>query len=399
MSADAVEAPSFPQRRTCPYQPPGVYRDIAERGPINQVTLWNGRRVWLFTGYAESREILSDPRLSSDRSYDEYPTMAPHLGAEEARKLVLVGEDPPIHDIHRRLLNPEFGLKHARALRPRIQADIDALIDAIVEKGPPADLVADYAMPIPGLAMSALLGIPFEDHAFFQDATRGVMQASTPEETNAAGKALFGYLDGLVSAQERDPGEELLGRLARRVLMGELGHDELVQLAMVLLIAGLETTSSMIPLGVVALFDHPEQLAALREGRVPVRDAVEELLRITAVTDFGGVRWVTDDIEIAGRHIKAGDGIVVSSTMANRDPSVHAAPYTFDLSRGSRQHLTFGFGIHQCLGQSLARTQLEVAYETLVRRLPGLRLAVDPGELAMRQSGTMQGLVSLPVTW
>ncbi|MGX1668050.1 cytochrome P450 [Streptomyces sp. NPDC055400] len=365
----------------------------------NEVTLRNGRRVWLFTGYAESREILSDPRLSSDRSFDEYPTMAPHLGAEEARKLVLVGEDPPTHDIHRRLLNPEFGLKHARAPRPRIQADIDRLVDAMLEKGPPADLVPDFSMPIPGLAMSALLGIPFEDHAFFQDATRGVMQASTPEETNAAGKALFGYLDGLVSAQERDPGEELLGRLARRVLAGELGHDELVQLAMVLLIAGLETTSSMIPLGVAALFDHPDQLAALREGRVAVPSAVEELLRITAVTDFGGVRWVTADIEIAGRLIKEGDGIVVSSTMPNRDPSVHADPYAFDLARGSRQHLTFGFGIHQCLGQSLARTQLEVAYETLVRRLPGLRPAVDPSELRMRQTGTMQGLESLLVTW
>ncbi|MEW1693131.1 cytochrome P450 [Streptomyces sp. NPDC091265] len=399
MSADQVEAPPFPQRRTCPYQPPDSYREIADRGPLNEVTLWNGRRVWLFTGYAESREILSDPRLSSDRSFDAYPTMAPHLGAEEARKLVLVGEDPPSHDLHRRLLNPEFGLKHARALRPRIESDINGLIDAIEKKGPPSDLVPDFAVPIPGLAMSALLGIPYEDHDFFQEATAGVMQARDEDQTNAAGKALFGYLDKLVTAQEKNPGDELLGRLARRVLDGEVGHEELVQLSMVLLIAGLETTSSMIPLSLVALFDHPDQLEALREGRVTIQSAVEELLRITAVTDFGGVRWVTEDIDIAGRRLKAGDGIVISSTMANRDPAVHDDPYTFDLARGSRQHLTFGFGIHQCLGQSLARTQLEVAFETLLRRLPQLRPAVPTTELKMRQSGTMQGLVTLPVTW
>ncbi|WP_050803450.1 cytochrome P450 [Candidatus Protofrankia datiscae] len=155
----------------------------------------------------------------------------------------------------------------------------------------------------------------------------------------------------------------------------------------------------MIPLGVVTLFAHPEQLAAFISGEVPVQTGVEELLRYLAVTDFAAVRWVTDDIEIDDVVIRAGDGIVVSSTMVNRDESVHADPHVFDISRGNRQHLTFGYGIHQCLGQNLARLQLETAYRTLFARIPGLRLAVPFEDLRMRSSGTMQGLESLPVTW
>ncbi|MCX5208614.1 cytochrome P450 [Kitasatospora sp. NBC_00240] len=399
MSVSSVEAPSFPVRRTCPYQPPDVYREISERGPINKVTLWDGRQVWLITGYEEGRRLLADERLSSDRSYDEYPTMAPHLGAPAARKLVLVGEDPPLHNHHRRLLNPEFSLKHARALRPDIERIVNGLIDGIEEIGAPADLVEHFAAPIPSLVMSALLGIPYEDHAFFQSATAGIMQGKDQAGTEAAAAELVRYLDRLVTAQEEERGESLVGRLVEHVDTGELSHDEVVQLTMVLLIAGLETTSSMIPLGVLALLDHPEQLAALRSGEVPAVTAIEELLRITAVTDFAGVRWITADIEIDGHVLKAGDGLVISSTMVNRDERVHEDPYAFDISRGSRQHVTFGYGIHQCLGQNLARLQLEVAFETLVRRLPGLRLAVPAEELRMRRTGTMQSVERLPVAW
>jgi pentalenic acid synthase len=399
LSTSPPEAPAFPVRRTCPYHPPAAYREIGDRGPLNKVTLWDGRQVWLITGHATGRRLLSDPRLSSDRQHDEYPTMAPNLGAEAARKLVLVGEDPPEHDHHRRLLNPEFSLKHARALRPDIQRVVDGLVDDVEAHGRPADLVELFAEPLPGLVMSALLGIPYEDHAFFQKATAGVMQGSNPAGTEQAARELFRYLDSFVTAQEREPDEALVGRLVRHLRTGELTHDEVTHLAMVLLIAGLETTSSMIPLAVLALLDHPEQLEALRSGTVPATTAIEELLRITAVTDFAAVRWVTADIEIDGEVIRAGDGIVVSSTMVNRDPEVFPDPDRLDLARGNRQHLTFGYGIHQCLGQNLARLQLEIAFLTLFRRLPGLRLAVPAEELRMRAVGTMQGLERMPVTW
>ncbi len=399
MSVDLEDAPSFPVPRTVPYQPPESYRQISSRGPLNKVTLWDKRRVWLVTGYAQGRRLLSDPKLSADRTRQEYPTMAPHLGAQAARKLVLVGEDPPIHDIHRRLLNPEFSLKKARALAPRIQELVDGLIDDMLAAGPTADLVQSYALPIPSLVMSELVGVPYEDHKFFQAATAGVMQAREPAETEAAGAQLAQYLGTLVERNLTEPGDGVIGRLVHYVQAGTITAAELTQLSMVLMIAGLETTSSMIPLGVVTLFAHPEQLAAFISGEVPVQTGVEELLRYLAVTDFAAVRWVTDDIEIDDVVIRAGDGIVVSSTMVNRDESVHADPHVFDISRGNRQHLTFGYGIHQCLGQNLARLQLETAYRTLFARIPGLRLAVPFEDLRMRSSGTMQGLESLPVTW
>ncbi|WP_050803448.1 MULTISPECIES: cytochrome P450 [Protofrankia] len=228
--------------RTVPYQPPESYRQISSRGPLNKVTLWDKRRVWLVTGYAQGRRLLSDPKLSADRTRQEYPTMAPHLGAQAARKLVLVGEDPPIHDIHRRLLNPEFSLKKARALAPRIQELVDGLIDDMLAAGPTADLVQSYALPIPSLVMSELVGVPYEDHKFFQAATAGVMQAREPAETEAAGAQLAQYLGTLVERNLTEPGDGVIGRLVHYVQAGTITAAELTQLSMVLMIAGLETT-------------------------------------------------------------------------------------------------------------------------------------------------------------
>lgn len=399
LSTELADAPPFPERRSCPYHPPESYLRIGARGPLSQVTLWNGRQVWLITGYAQARALLSDDRLSADRTRQEYPTMAPHLGAEAARKLVLVGEDPPLHDRHRRLLNPEFSLKRARAMREHIQELVDGLIDNILATGPGADLVTEYAMPIPSRVMSELVGVPYADRDFFQAATAGVMQGKDVAQTQQAGTELAAYLNKLVADQVDAPGDNVIGRLTGAVRSGELSQEELAQLAMVLMIAGLETTSSMIPLGVITLLEHPEQLRALTSGAVPVPTAVEELLRFLAVTDFGAVRWVTADIEIDGHTIKAGDGIVVSSTMANRDESVHDDPHRFELVRGSRQHLTFGYGIHQCLGQNLARLQLEIAYRSLFERIPTLRLDIPSEEIRMRTTGTMQGVERLPVAW
>jgi pentalenic acid synthase len=399
LSAESIDAPPFPQRRVCPYEPPAAYTELSERGPINPVTLWNGRRVWVVTSYSMGRGLLADPRMSSDRTHEEYPSMSANLSAQAARKLVLVGMDPPEHDVHRRLLSPYFGLKQARAMRPIVQAIIDELVDEILAKGPVADLVADFAQPIPSRTMFALMGIPDEDADFFESVTSGIMQGADAEGANQAGARFVAYLDKVIAAQEREPGAGLIGDLAKLVNSGELGHDEVVQITMVLLIAGLETTASMIPVGAFILLRHPDQLGALLAGRASLSSAVEELLRMAAVTDFAAIRWAKEDIEIDGHRIAAGDGVVVSSPMVNRDPAVHEDPYAFRIDRGSRKHMSFGYGIHQCLGQNLARVQLEVAYETLFRRIPGLRLAVPADAITVRKIGHMQGVIDLPVTW
>ncbi|MFF2021993.1 cytochrome P450 [Streptomyces sp. NPDC058171] len=401
---------SYPQDRTCPYQPSPGYQDIGRNGPLHQVELWDGRAIWMVTGHAAARKLLADPRLSADRSRDDFPVVLPRFEAPIFKPLALIGFDPPVHDVHRRMLAPHFSLKRVRDLRGGVEELAGRLVDDMLRAGPSADLVQDFALPIPSKVISELLGVPYEDHEFFETKTTNLLQARDAEGAEAAGRALWDYLDDLITATEgaSEPGEGVLARLARQVDDRDLTRDDLLRIALALLIGGHDTTSQMIALGVVTLLEHPEQLAALRAAspeELPA--AVDELLRIVSVTDVSGVRVATSDIAVDGVVIRAGEGVLVSSSMTNRDPGVYDDPYAFDVHRGAgrggvpsgRQHLTFGFGIHQCLGQNLARMELEVAFSTLFERIPDLRLAVPVDELPVRTGGTMQGVHRLPVTW
>ncbi|MGW8668353.1 cytochrome P450 [Streptomyces niveus] len=399
----AAKAPAFPQPRTCPYEPPPGYDELRGAGPLTKVRLFDGREVWFVTGYTEARELLTDARLSADRTRPDYPVLAPRFAAAVARKLPLIAMDPPVHDVHRRLLNPDFSLKRSRTWRADVQRIVDECLDRMEAKGPPADLVPDLAVSVPSRVIALLLGVPDEDVPSFQDASRRLMQATQAESSQAAGAELTRYLDQLATAmRESGDGPGLMGRLAtHEVAEGTLSHEELVQIALVLLVAGHETTASVISLGTVLLLEHPEQLARMRSDLDAVPAAVEELLRMLQVTDLAGARVAAEDIDIAGYTIRAGDGVLFSGTLANRDTRVHEEPDTFDVGRSGRSHLAFGYGIHQCIGQNLARLELDVVFSTLWRRLPGLRLALPVSELALRGTGTgtVQGVNSLPVTW
>ncbi|MBW4717867.1 cytochrome P450 [Saccharothrix obliqua] len=400
-TAARTAPPEFPQSRTCPFQPPKGYAPLREGGPLSRVSLWDGRVVWLITGYTEGRDLLADRRLSADRTRPDYPIIAPRFAADVTRRLVLIGMDPPAHDVHRRLLNPAFSLRQARELAPRIQRTVDDAVDEVLRLGPPVDLVEHLALPVPSEVVSELLGVPYADHGFFQDATRRLMQARDEASSQTAGRDLVDYLERLVAVKRRRPDNGLITRLIESLEVNSLSHEELVQIALVILVAGHETTASMIALGVITLLEHPDQLRALTADAASVRMGVEELLRYLAVTDLAGTRVATEDIEIGGEVIHAGDGVLVSSTLGNRDGSVHADPDVLDVGRGDRRHLTFGYGIHQCLGQNLARVELEIVFETLFRRIPGLRLAVPMAELPTRPPGvgTIQGVTALPVMW
>ncbi|MEU7694058.1 cytochrome P450 [Microbispora hainanensis] len=394
-----TEAPPYPQKRTCPYEPPAGYREIAERGPVLKVTLFDGREAWMVTGYRESREILTHPNLSSQRTHPGFPIVAPRFRSQIARTLALIAMDPPVHDVYRRYLNPHFSLKSVRRMRPEIERIVAGFVDRIVEHGPPADLVPLLAVPLPSLVICRHLGVPYEDHDFFQDASGKVM-LGTEEESATAAQDLFDYIDRLVAEQIKDPSGGLLGTLVReRVVTGDIGHDELVSIALVLLIAAHETTSSSLALGVITLLEHPEQLALLREDPDRLPGAVEELLRYIATTDLVATRVAKGDIEIAGHLIREGEGVLVSGTLANRDAAVHRRADELDVLREDSHHLTFGFGIHQCLGQNLARMELEVAFKELFTRIPGIRLAAPVGELPILGAGTVQRVLRLPVAW
>ncbi|TXR96017.1 cytochrome P450 [Streptomyces sp. col6] len=401
MTETQSEPLAFPQDRTCPYHPPTGYPS-ASRGQrsVSRVRLFDGRTVWLVTGHAEARALLADPRLSSDRAHPDFPLFAPRLAAVKQRRVELLGVDDPEHNAQRRMLIPSFTLRRTAELRPRIQETVDRLLDAMEEQGPPAELVDAFALPVPSMVICALLGVPYADHDFFEDRSRRLLRGPEPSDVVAAREDLDAYFRDLIALKRRDPGDGLLDELiAKHLETGAMGGEELVRLAEILLVAGHETTANMISLGTFTLLRHPDQLARLTGGdAAAVPAAVEELLRFLSIAD-GLSRVAVEDIEIGGETLRAGDGVLLSTAVINRDASVYAEPDALDLGREARGHVAFGFGIHQCLGQNLARAELEIALPALFRRLPGLRLAVEPDEVPVKPGDTIQGLLELPVTW
>ncbi|MCW5253561.1 cytochrome P450 [Streptomyces sp. SHP 1-2] len=394
------EAVAFPQSRSCPYHPPAAYDPLREERPLARVTLWDGREVWLVSGHRTARKLLADPRLSTDSTRPDFPLPTERaVAVRRSRRPALLGRDDPEHNAQRRLLIPSFSLKHVDGMRPRIQATVDGLLDAMEAAGPPAELVSAFALPVPSIVICDVLGVPYEDHAFFEEQSRRMLRGPTAEDTLEALTRLEDYLGELIDGKRANPGEGVLDALvARRSRDGGPNREELVQLATILLVAGHETTANMISLGTYTLLRHPGRLAELRADPELLPKAVEELLRFLSIAD-GMLRVAREDVEVDGTVIRAGDGVVFSTSLINRDGTVYADPDALDWERSARHHVAFGFGIHQCLGQNLARTELEIALGTLLRRLPGLRLAAPAEEIPFKPGDTIQGMLELPVTW
>ncbi|MFI0923513.1 cytochrome P450 [Streptomyces sp. NPDC021012] len=398
--APVTKAVAFPQDRTCPYHPPTAYPRTEEERPLSRVTLWDGQQVWFVTGHTAARSLLADRRLSTDSTRDGFPMPTERATATRRnRRAALLGWDDPEHNVQRRMLIPSFTLKRAETLRPRIQETVDRLLDAMEAQGPPAELVSAFALPVPSIVICDLLGVPYADHEFFEEQSRRLLRGPTGADTRDALDQLEGYLGDLIDRKRLKPGEGVLDDLVARASEdGGPGRQELVQLASILLIAGHETTANMISLGTYTLLRHPERLAELREDPGLLPAAVEELLRFLSIAD-GLLRIACEDIEVAGTVIRAGEGVVFSTSVINRDAAAYSDPDTLDWDRPARHHVAFGFGIHQCLGQNLARAELEIALGTLLRRLPGLRLAVPAEEIPFKPGDTIQGMLELPVAW
>ena len=394
------EAPSFPQDRTCPYDLPADYDRLRESGPLHRVTLYDGNAAWLVTRYGVARQLLADPRLSSDRTRANFPFLSPSFQAIRRQRPGFIGMDPPEHGLHRRMLISDFTVKRIRSMRGDIERIAHGLIDEMLAEDPPVDLVGRFSLPVPSMVICRLLGVAYDDHLFFQDASRRLIQSETAEESLAARQELADYLDRLIALRERRPGPGLIGRLvADKLAGGELEREDLVATSILLLVAGHETTASMISLSLITLLEHPDQLAALRADPDAMPFAVEELLRYLSIADLAGVRVATADIDIDGHTVRAGDGVIVGNSIPNRDPDVFDDPQSFNIHRSARHHLAFGYGVHQCLGQNLARMELQVAFTSLFDRIPTLRLAVPVEQLTLRPATTIQGVNELPVTW
>ncbi|WP_328342002.1 cytochrome P450 [Micromonospora sp. NBC_00421] len=401
-----TELPQWPPVNSA--RSPFTPLDDAERqryvGPVTRVLLPTGATAWLVSRHTDVRQLLRHPAFSSDLSRPGFPLLRP-LPPEATRNSegTFIQLDGDAHFRLRRMLTAEFMIKNVRRIEPLIAQTVDEALADLAAAGAPADLVSTFALPMPSKVICHLLGVPYADHDFFQSRSRVLLDRGTsPEEIQHTVGELRDYLRALIDRKRvrLDEADDLLIRLIReRVEPGELGVDELVGMALLLLIAGHETTANMIGLSVLLLTRHPEQYALLRDRPELAAGLVDELLRYLSIVRTGLLRVATEDVEIGGRLIRAGEGAIVLIALANRDAEVFDEPDGFDPYRQAHRHLAFGFGMHQCIGQPLARAELRIALVELARRFPDLRVTADPQELSTRDNSIVFGLDALPVTW
>ncbi|MEU4489869.1 cytochrome P450 [Streptomyces purpurascens] len=384
----------MPTARQNPFDPPEELHRRQGLGPIHRMTYVDGGQGWLVTGFAAARAVLADPRFSVRPDRMRSPV------AQPARMPVPPGfflrMDPPEHDHYRRLLTGDFTVRRMKLLEPEIEAIVNDQLNAMELAGGPADLFKAFALPIPSQVIGELLGVPYSDRQGFQRNAATLLNIDlTAEHRQEAVRELMAYLRDLLRHKRSWPEEDVLSGLAAHE---GLTADERAGLALLLLIAGHETTTNMLALGAFALLANPAQLAEVRDKEEDAPAVVEELLRYLTIIQHV-VRVALEDIELHGCLIKAGESVTVALSVANRDADQFAAPDALDLTRSTAGHLAFGHGLHQCLGQRLARAEMRIALPALLRRFPALRLTVAPEEVPLRSAMTVYGVHELPVTW
>jgi cytochrome P450 len=359
--------------------------------PLSRLTYPDGHEGWVVTSHALVRKVLADPRFSARNELTHFPYPGGGNNTQPAKPGAFGTMDPPNHTRYRRLLTGQFTVRRMRLLTEHIEKITAAHLDAMERQDPPVDLVQTLGQPVPAQVICELLGVPYADRARFMDDALALFRLGAPEEIGAAFGRVYAFVLELVRAKRTSPGDDMLSSLTNE----DPTDEELVNIGITLLGAGLDTTANMISLGAFALLSHPEQVAALRAEPAT---AVEELLRYLSVLP-GTVRAALEDVELAGQVIRAGESVTVSIPAANRDPEHFADPDTLELRRPTSGHVAFGHGVHQCLGQQLARVELRVVLPALVSRFPSLRLAIPADEVPLRTDMLIYGVHSLPVTW
>lgn len=400
---DCNDVPTFPMARTLPLRPPPEYAKLRKENPISKAKMWDGNIVWLVTRHADVSKVLTDPHFSKVRTHPNFPETGPGgKAAARAGKPTFVDMDPPDHTRHRGMVEQDFTSERAEAMRPLIQQIVDKLLDEMLTKPQPVDLLASFALPVPTLIIYQMLGVPYEDHEFLDKCnairTNG---SATSAESAQASKDLMDYLARLVDKKMQNPQKDIISRLAtEQIKTGKLTHDELVSMSFLLLVAGNATTANMIALGTLTLLQHPDQLAELRQNPSLIKNAVEEILRYLTGSQFATRRLALEDVQVGDQIIKKGEGVWALNASANDDESVFSNATRFDIHRQTNPHLAFGDGIHVCIAQDLARVEIQIAIGTLIHRLPNLQLAVPADELQYVTIPKRDfGVATLPVKW
>ena len=405
MTATTTDIPDFPMVRAagCPFAPPPKVLALNAERQLSRVRIWDGSTPWLVTGYDAIRALFTDSRASVDDRKPGYPHWNEGmLATVDKRPRSVFTSDAEEHTRFRRMLSKPFTFKRVDGLRPDVQTITDDHIDALLSGPQPGDIVSALALPVPSLVISRLLGVPYEDAEFFQErAQMGMGRYAKEEDTAVGAAALAKYSRNLVRVKMVEPSEDLVSDLAERVNAEELSVREAAQLATGVLIAGHETTANMIGLGVLALLEHPNQAALLRDTDDPkvIAGAVEELMRYLSIIQTGQRRIAVEDIEVGGETIRAGEGIILDVAPANWDSRQFPEPERLDLLREDGPHVGFGYGRHQCVGGQLARMELQIVLHTLLRRIPTLRLAVPLEQVPFKHDALAYGVYELPVAW
>ena len=398
-----AEAPPYPMSRNCPFDPPAGLLRLQQDAPISRVTLWDGTTPWIVSRYDDVRAMLRDPRVSADSDRPGYPDASLSAATRHRQVKSLINMDDPEHAAQRRLLTAEFSVRRIEGLRDRIQQLVDELVDDMLAGPRPADIVSALALPVPSTMIGEMLGVPREDQRYFQEITKTIVSHLTsPEQHLQATNDLLEYMGRLVDEKDARPTDDLVSRLViGQLRTGQMSSRDIAIIGMTLLQAGHETTANMISLGTAVLLENPQQLRELRESGSPqlVASAVEESLRYLTILHRGRRRVALEDLELGGVQIRKCEGLIAALDLANWDQQVFEDPAAFNIHREGRRHVAFGFGVHQCLGQVLARIELQVVFGTLFRRIPTLRLAVPLNELPFKHDTTIYGLEELPVTW
>lgn len=391
----------FPVERTSAFALPPVYEQLQREHPVCRVrNRVDGSIAWLLTRYDDVRDVLVNPAVSAEPSSPGYPHMTAGHAATGKRAGDFVFLDDPEHNFYRNFLTRDFLVKSVEAMRPDVHWVIDHLADRMLAKGPPSDLVADFALPVPSMVICKLLGVSYDDHPIIQELTATRLKLDN-DATKAVGSAesLIAYLDPIVTEKERRPTDDLLSRLAANVSQGKLTHQEVVHIARLLVSAGHETTANLISLGTILLLQHPEQLAMLLADPSLAAGATEEILRYTTIVHATPRRAALQDIEVRGHTIRKGEGLIPLTAAANRDPDVFEDPNRFDIRRNARNHLAFNYGPHHCLGANLARLEMQAVIQRFYPRFRGLAFDGGADRIRYKLDSLMLGAYTLPVTW
>lgn len=401
-TSEATESdlPAIPAARSasCPLHPPAEFTHWREEPGLRRA-MYQGKPTWVVSRYEDIRAALVDPRLSAET----IPAGMLPKDSDNNTPVMFARVDDPEHHRIRRMLTRDFTFRRVDGMRPQIQQIVDSYLDRMLAAGPPADLVRAFALPVPSLVIAHLLGVPDDDFGLFHHHTTvGLDVHASDEEKAQAFGAMFAYIGELVERKKREPGDDLLGRLVTdHVLTGDISAETATVTGAIMMQAGHETTANMIALGTLALLEYRELFERLGHTDDPavIANIVEELMRYLAIVHSQVDRIATEDLILGGQQIRAGDFLVMNIPAGNWDPDFVEHPDVLDGDRNARGHLGFGYGVHQCIGANLARVEMQIAFATLARRVPGLQLAADVEELRFKGESGIYGMQELPVTW